>query len=77
MCLASNGVVAFQDPEMEPYRWKFKTLGGQQFWTDVQIVDGWKIQRNEVYGRDSVYSEADFERRFRMPREVSKESMTA
>ena len=44
---------------MEPYRWKFKTLGGQQFWTDVQIVDGWKIQRNEVYGQFRVIDTAN------------------
>ncbi len=27
---------------------KLKTLGGQQFWTDVVYVGGWKLQRNEM-----------------------------
>lgn len=26
--------------------WKLKTMGGQQFWTDVRYAGGWRVQRN-------------------------------
>lgn len=29
---------------------KFKTLGGQHFWTDVRYVGGWRIQNNSETG---------------------------
>ncbi len=30
----------------DPFNIEMPTLGGTQFWSDVKIVDGWKIQRN-------------------------------
>ena len=30
--------------------WKLATLGGTQFWTDVRVVGGWRIQRNSYFG---------------------------
>ena len=51
----------FQDEELEPTpttvngdRPKSWTMGGQQFWTDLRIVGGWKIQRNEISGHCRV-----------------------
>jgi len=32
------------------YNWKVATLGGTQFWTDVRIFGGWRIQRNSYWG---------------------------
>lgn len=29
-----------------PLNWQLKTLGGMQFWTDVQNFSGWRIQQN-------------------------------
>ncbi len=31
-----------------PYNIKFKTLGGKQFWTDVQNSGGWRVQENTL-----------------------------
>ena len=28
------------------FNWKTQTLGGQQFWTDIRYVGGWRIQGN-------------------------------
>lgn len=33
-----------------PINFKFKTLGGKQFWTDVHHAGGWRIQKNVVSG---------------------------
>ncbi len=30
--------------------WKIATLGGTQFWTDVRVEGGWRIQRNSSFG---------------------------
>ncbi len=32
------------------YNWKVATLGGTQFWTDVRVVGGWRVQRNTYFG---------------------------
>ncbi len=42
-------------PENSPepvgfFNWRTPTMGGQQFWTDVQFRAGWKIQHNVVTG---------------------------
>ena len=42
-----------QDATKEPssnYNWATPTLGGIQFWTDVRIEGGWRIQHNTYFG---------------------------
>lgn len=36
-----------------------KTLGGQQFWTDLRHATGWRIQRNEVTGHHRLIDDRD------------------
>jgi pimeloyl-ACP methyl ester carboxylesterase len=38
---------------------KTKTLGGQQFWTDLRHATGWRIQRNEVTGQHRLIDATD------------------
>ncbi len=37
-----------------------KTLGGQQFWTDLRHATGWRIQRNEVSGQHRLIDDKDY-----------------
>lgn len=39
-----------EDEAIGYYNWKLKTMGGQQFWTDVRHVDGWRVQSNSETG---------------------------
>jgi pimeloyl-ACP methyl ester carboxylesterase len=32
------------------YNWKVATLGGTQYWTDISVVGGWRIQKNGYWG---------------------------
>ena len=47
---ASSRVVSPGDrPDEKPIgypNWKTRTLNGQQFWTDIRNVSGWRVQRN-------------------------------
>lgn len=36
--------------EPPPYNLRLATYGGKQFWTDLEICQGWRIQRNAVTG---------------------------
>lgn len=31
------------------YNWKLATLGGTQYWTDVRVEGGWRVQRNSYF----------------------------
>jgi hypothetical protein len=37
-----------------------QTLGGRQFWGDVQFFRGWRIQRNIFTGHYRLLDEHDF-----------------
>lgn len=57
ICFASTSIGAQEvdskntQPESKSnYNWKVATLGGTQFWTDVYVVGGWRIQRNSYWG---------------------------
>ena len=40
-----------------PFNFKFKTLGGKQFWTDVQNSGGWRVQENTLNGHFRLIDE--------------------
>jgi pimeloyl-ACP methyl ester carboxylesterase len=50
--------IAKAQPPQEPaesnavgyVNWPLKTLGGKQFWSDVQLLDGYRLQMNAVTG---------------------------
>ena len=44
----SDPVLGQDDEPKSRFNLKLKTLGGQQFWTDLLIISNWKIQRNEM-----------------------------
>ena len=35
-----------QGKKSENVNWKIPTIGGKQFWSDVKIIGGWRIQQN-------------------------------
>lgn len=37
-----------------------KTMGGRQFWGDVQFYGGWRIQKNAITGHFRLLDETDF-----------------
>jgi pimeloyl-ACP methyl ester carboxylesterase len=39
--------------------WKVATLGGTQFWTDVRVEGGWRIQRNSSFGHFRLLDSSD------------------
>jgi pimeloyl-ACP methyl ester carboxylesterase len=39
--------------------WEMQTLGGRQFWGDVQFFHGWRIQRNVFTGHYRLLDEKD------------------
>ena len=39
-----------------------KTLGGQQYWTDVRVESGWRIQHNQVTGHFRLLDATDTRR---------------
>ena len=39
---------------------KTKTLGGQQFWTDVRHVSGWRVQQNAVTSHFRLIDDRDY-----------------
>jgi len=41
------------------YNWKIATLGGTQFWTDVRVEGGWRIQRNSYFGHFRLLNDQD------------------
>ena len=41
------------------YNWKVATLGGTQFWTDVRVEGGWRIQRNSHFGHFRLLDDAE------------------
>ena len=51
------------DGDLQP-GWDFgmKTLGGRQFWGDVQFFHGWKIQQNVLTGHYRLLDKDDFRR---------------
>jgi hypothetical protein len=38
---------------------KFPTLGGHVFWTDLVCVNGWHLQRNNVFGNCRILDPDD------------------
>lgn len=40
--------------------WQMQTLGGRQFWGDVQFFHGWRIQRNVFTGHHRLLDEHDW-----------------
>ena len=42
--------------------WKLATLGGTQFWTDVRVEGGWRIQRNSLFGHFRLLDSSDVRR---------------
>ena len=60
VCLGS--FAAAQDSASEPesnYNWELATLGGSQFWTDVRVDGGWRIQKNTYFGHYRLLDNAD------------------
>jgi pimeloyl-ACP methyl ester carboxylesterase len=39
--------------------WKLATLGGTQFWTDVHVEGGWRVQRNSSFGHFRLLDDSD------------------
>ena len=49
LCCAS--VLAQPNADSQgPVNWKLPTLGGTQFWTDIEVTSGWRIQVNSETG---------------------------
>lgn len=40
--------------------WEMQTLGGRQFWGDVQFFHGWRIQRNVFTGHHRLLDDKDW-----------------
>jgi hypothetical protein len=38
---------------------EFPTLGGHVFWTDLVCVNGWRLQRNNVFGNCRILDPDD------------------
>lgn len=45
-----NGLETQREEPVGQLNWATKTLGGQQFWTDVRHVGGWRVQENSETG---------------------------
>ena len=41
------------------YNWKLATLGGTQYWTDVRVVGGWRVQRNSYFGHFRLLNDSN------------------
>ncbi len=39
--------------------WPLKTLGGKQYWSDVHLLDGYRLQKNAVTGHFRLIDEKD------------------
>ncbi len=39
--------------------WKIATLGGTQYWTDVRVEGGWRVQRNCYFGHFRLLNDSD------------------
>lgn len=53
MSVLGSQVAVAQTPSPAPrskLNWQTKTLGGKQFWTDVRIDGGWRVQQNSETG---------------------------
>ena len=53
MAVLGSQVVNAQAPSPAPrsnLNWQMKTLGGVQFWTDVRVEGGWRVQQNSETG---------------------------
>ena len=48
-----------EDEGAMPLNWKFKTMGGRQFWTDVVHISGWRVQRNAMTGHHRLIDPND------------------
>jgi hypothetical protein len=38
---------------------KMKTMGGKVFWTDVVSQNGWRLQRNDLFGNCRILNPTD------------------
>lgn len=60
----NSHINAVEKPKSSDKTWrinlKLKTLGGQQFWTDLRHASGWRIQRNEVSGHHRLLDSENY-----------------
>ena len=61
--LVASGIQAqtasLQNQSNSNLNWKTATLGGTQFWTDVRVEGGWRVQRNNYFGHFRLLDEKD------------------
>jgi len=61
VCSSSFAQVATQEAAPK-YNWATPTFGGTQFWTDVRIEGGWRIQHNTYFGHYRLLDDTNVRR---------------